>query len=154
MSVNGTVMAICISPNRGGPMKLVDLVEAIVGAGLSGDRYCIGEGSFNKGNVGKRQVTLMNAIFFKGTEFNYTDSRRNLFVEGTELMYLIGKEFTIGEVRMRGLKYCDPCDRPSKLSGKPGFKENFHDRGGLVAEILTGGIIKMGDLLIPPDKGY
>jgi MOSC domain-containing protein YiiM len=55
---------------------------------------------------------------------------------------------------MRGVKYCDPCDRPSKLSGKGNFRDAFHDRGGLVAEILEGGTIKIGDAVVPPAKGY
>jgi hypothetical protein len=55
----------------------------------------------------------------------------------------------------RGVKYCDPCTRPSKLSGKTkSFKERFFDRGGLIAEIIEGGVITVGDQLIPPPKGY
>jgi hypothetical protein len=152
---NGIVVAICISPIAGEPIQLVEEVEAIAGAGLRGDRYCTGEGSFNKGARGKRQVTLINEIFFKGSSFEYVDSRRNIVTRGVELMWLIGREFTIGEAYMRGLKYCDPCLRPSKLSGKKdSFQRVFFDRGGLVAEILEGGIIKVGDLIIPPPKGY
>jgi MOSC domain-containing protein YiiM len=53
------------------------------------------------------------------------------------------------------VKYCDPCNKPGKLVGKEkSFKEAFFDRGGLVAEILTSGVIKIGDSLIPPPKGY
>jgi MOSC domain-containing protein YiiM len=52
------------------------------------------------------------------------------------------------------LKYCDPCLRPSKLSGnKAVFKDAFHDRGGLIAEILSGGLIKIGSPVVPP-KGH
>jgi MOSC domain-containing protein YiiM len=130
-------------------------VEAIVGQGLKGDRYSTGEGSFNKGKQGKRQVTLMNSIFFAESGFEFKDSRRNLFVEGVELMWLIGREFQIGTARFRGVKYCDPCTRPSKLAGKStSFKEAFFDRGGLLAEVLEDGIIKVGDPLILPPKEY
>jgi MOSC domain-containing protein YiiM len=69
-------------------------------------------------------------------------------------MALVGKEFMIGGVRMRGVKYCDPCDRPDKLSKKIGFRERFSDRGGLIAEIINDGIIRLGDLVVPPPKGY
>ncbi|MBI2640204.1 MAG: hypothetical protein HYW90_04955 [Candidatus Sungbacteria bacterium] len=130
-------------------------VEAIAGQGLKGDRYATGEGSFNKGKQGNRQVTLMNAIFFDGSGFEFRDSRRNIFVQGVELMWLIGREFQIGTARFRGLKYCDPCTRPSKLSGKQkSFKETFFDRGGLIAEVIEGGIIKTGDPVIPPPNSY
>ncbi len=151
---NGKVVAICISPVAGGPMQLVNEVRAFEGMGLQGDRYCTGQGSFNKGNQGRRQVTFINGIFFKDTGFEYVDSRRNIVVEGVELIWLIGKYFSIDDAKFLGVKYCDPCDRPSKLSGKPGFKEAFYDRGGLVAEVFCTGLIRVGDEVIPPSKGY
>lgn len=151
---SGSVVAICICPKAGAPMRRVESVRAVAGQGLEGDRYIGGSGSWNKGKPGKRQVTLMNATFFPGTGFCFEDSRRNLFVEGVELMPFIGKEFQVGGVRMRGVKYCDPCTRPDKLSGKDGFREAFQYRGGLIAEILDDGEIEVGDDVIPPPKGY
>jgi len=154
-AMNGIIKAICIAEVAGAPMREVQMVEAVAGVGLAGDRYAKAEGSFNRGRLGKNQVTLMNTIFFEGTEFAFTDSRRNLFVEGTELMWLIGRDFQIGTARFRGVKYCDPCQRPSKLSGKTrSFKEAFLDRGGLRADVLESGTIRVGDVLIPPPKGY
>jgi MOSC domain-containing protein YiiM len=70
-----------------------------------------------------------------------------------ELMYLIGKEFQVGGARMRGVKYCDHCLRPSNLIGKGDFKKTFHDRGGLIAEIIESGSIITDDLVILPSKG-
>ncbi len=69
---------------------------ADAGLGLRGDRYSTGNGSFNKDKPGSRQVTIMNSIFFEGSGFEFKDSRRNLFVEGVELMWLIGRDFQIG----------------------------------------------------------
>ncbi len=153
--MNGIVKAIYICPIAGEPMHEVKEVEAIAGQGLKGDRYSTGEGSFNKGKQGIRQVTLMNTIFFDGSGFGFQNSRRNIFIEDVELMWLIGREFQIGTAKFRGVKYCDPCNRPSKLSGKTkSFKETFFDRGGLIAEIIEGGLIRVGDLVIPPSKGY
>lgn len=152
---NGTVKAICIGAVAGGPMQAVQSAEAIAGQGLSGDRYSRGEGSFNKGRQGKRQVTLINGCFFPDRGFEYVDTRRNIVTLAVELMDLIGKEFRVGEALLRGIKYCDPCLRPSKLSGKTAaFKDVFHDRGGLVAEVLEGGLIKVDDLVVPPKKDY
>ena len=151
----GVVSLICISPTAGGLMGRVTEVEAIAGSGLKGDRYATAEGSWNKGSFGKGQVTLMNTIFFEMSGFSFEESRRNIFVQGVELMWLIGREFRIGDAQMRGVKYCDPCNRPSKLARKEhSFQEAFFDRGGLVAEVLESGIIKIGSLLVPPEKGY
>jgi MOSC domain-containing protein YiiM len=151
----GTIVSICISPVPSDPMQRVPEVLAIAGAGLAGDRYAAGAGSFNKKRgLGARQVTLIHDLFVRGAGFNNIDTRRNIIVDGRiELMELIGKEFGIGEAVFRGVQYCDPCERLSKLCGKAGFREALQDRGGLVAAIITSGIIKIGSQVIPPLKG-
>jgi len=152
---NGIVTAIFIAPTAGAPMLEVEGVKALRGLGLEGDRYATQVGSFNKGRPGKRQVTLIRAEFIKMSSFKSEETRRNIVISGTPLMELIGKEFRIGEAVFRGVKYCDPCKRPSKLAGTAAnFAEEFSDRGGLVAEIIVEGLICKGDHLIPPPKGY
>jgi len=156
------VVAIFISPIAGGPMQPVEEVEALAGKGLKGDRYARGEGSFNQGALGTRQVTFINAVFFEGSGFEYVDSRRNIVTKNVELMWLIGRgEFAIGNdgARFKAVKYCDPCTRPNKLGGEKLagarlFKDAFHDRGGLIAQVIHGGIIRAGDKIILPPKGY
>ncbi len=77
-------------------------------------------------------------------------TRREDSVDSQEVLrpMIIGREFLIGKARFRGQNYCDPCLRPSRLSGKKEkFLEAFSDRGGLVAEIIEGGMIKRGDLI-------
>jgi hypothetical protein len=149
------VTAICICPVAGKIMQEVEAVEAIAGFGLKGDRYASGGGSFNKGKPGERQVTLINDLFIDGSGFEYVDTRRNISVRGTELMYLIGREFDIDEARMRGIKYCDPCERPNTIAGNSkSFKATFFDRGGLIADVVKSGWIRRGSLVVPPKKGY
>ena len=156
--INGSVVAIFISPVAGGKMQEVEEVEGIAAAGLTGDRYATGEGSFNRNQQGRRQVTLINSIFFNDSGFEYSESRRNIVTQGVELMWLIGREFQIGKARFRGERYCDPCLRPTRLSGKKEkFLEAFLDRAGLVPEIIESGMIKKGDPIIIkplPHKAY
>ena len=155
MEHSGRVISICIGSEAGAPMREAEEVNALAGMGLEGDRYCRGEGSFNKDNQGKRQVTLINGLFLVDSGFTATDTRRNIVTLNVELMYLIGKEFQIGDAVFYGVKYCDPCMKPSKLSGKKhSFKQAFHDRGGLIAEVRKSGIIRVGSPVIPPPKGY
>jgi hypothetical protein len=154
---DGLVCGIYVAPTAGAPMEERQEVFAEAGNGLVGDRYMDGKGSWNKGRQGKRQVTLMNALFFPGSGFDFGDSRRNLFIDGAklELMWLIGQDFTVGGARLRGVKYCDPCERPSKLAGtRRSFQRAFLDRGCLIAEVLESGIIRLGSALVPPPKGY
>lgn len=153
--MNGTVVAICIAGVANRPMREVPEVEAIAGQGLKGDRYATGEGSFNRNKRGDRQVTLMNAKFFPGSGFTFAESRRNIFTRDVELMRLIGREFQIGKVLFRGVEYCEPCRKPSRLAGiEHQFSEVFFDRGGLIAEVVRGGIIQVGAVVVPPPKGY
>ncbi len=165
--MNGSVVALYISPNPGEPMQAMQEVEALAGKGLKGDRYAAGKGSFTAKVKGlwqrfmrwlrgtNRQVTLIASEAFEGTGFEFYESRRNIIVKDVELMWLIGREFKIGTATFRGIKYCDPCNRPNGLCGKPqSFKKAFLDRGGLIAEIVQPGIIKVGDAVIPPPKGY
>ncbi len=155
MPRSGVVVAICISPTAGAPMQYVNEIQAIAGTGLAGDRYSRGEGSFNKNALGRRQVTLINAHFVEESEFTYCETRRNIVVRGIELMDQIGYEFRIDGVRFRGVKYCDPCMKPSKLRNKSiSFRDVFHDRGGIIAEILEGGLIGVGSRVIPRHKDY
>ncbi len=156
MSVReGSVLAICVATGAGRPMISVNEVKAIAGAGLEGDRYCVGKGSFNKGEVGRRQVTFMNGSFIGGSGYIFGQTRRNICVGDVELMRCIGHEFYVGTVLFRGTKYCEPCSRPGTLLRLPvAFDEAFHDTGGLVAEVLTTGIIRVFDKVYPPSRSY
>jgi MOSC domain-containing protein YiiM len=75
-------------------------------------------------------------------------SRRNLLTRGVPLNHLIGREFTVGEVVLRGIRLCEPCDHLEGLTVK-GIKDGLHHRGGLRAEILHGGTLQPGDAIRP-----
>jgi len=152
---DGKVLGIFICPKAGEPMVEVSEVEAFERAGLAGDRYATGAGSGNKGAQGKRQVTLINGLFIPNSGFTFAETRRNIVTMGVELNYFIGRgEFKIGGVRMRAVKYCDSCERPNTLSGnKRSFRDTFFDRGGIIAEVVEGGIIRVGDTIVPPPRG-
>lgn len=147
--MSGTLNHIFICSAAGEPMQEVESAEAIKGVGLKGDRYASGEGSWNRGKPGERQVTLINSLFFPESGFEVAEARRNLVVTGVELMGLIGMEFQFGTARFRGVKYCPPCARPSALvNKKQNFKDVFSDRGGLIAEVIKSGVIRKGDTFI------
>ncbi len=148
----GEVLAIYICADKGEPMQQLDEVKAIANKGLEGDRYETGKGAYSQSKrVTVRQVSLIeleaivgaNADF--GTDFTVEDTRRNILTKNVDLNELVGVEFIVGGVAMLGIELCTPCDRPSKLSGKPGFNEAFTNRGGLRAQILEDGVITVGD---------
>ena len=142
----GKVLAIYVCPAAGDPMESKNEVKAVIGGGLLGDRYCAGIGSWNKSKPGHRQVTLINNRFVANSSFEPEKTRRNILTEGIELMMLIGRYFEIGTAFLKGVKYCDPCGRPGKLvQSDTNFSEEFADAGGLIAEVIESGIIKVDD---------
>ena len=154
--MTGRVVGLYIAANAGGNMQAVLEVKAIQHQGLEGDRYAGERGAFSKsGRKVKRQVTLIEIEAIErvaknsSNPFEAKDTRRNIVVSNFPLNRLVGKQFTVGDVYMRGVELCDPCDRPDALSGKKGFAELFKNCGGLRAEILSTEIIKIGDMVEP-----
>jgi MOSC domain-containing protein YiiM len=156
----GKVVAIFICPEKGKPMQAVQEVRAIAGVGLEGDRYATGKGTYsglpNRSDKSKsnRQVTLISESLFDEANmlldvpYTLIETRRNIVINGDiDVVSLVGKEFSVGPVRIRGFEDCTPCKIPEKMSGKPGFERAFKNAGGLRAEILTDGLIRIGDEL-------
>ena len=79
--------------------------------------------------------------------FGVHETRRNIITEHVDVYALLGREFRIGDVRMRGTEPTKPCHRPSALVQKTGFAEAFANRGGVRAEVLSDGIISVGDVI-------
>src|SRR3989344_3545918 len=149
--MNGRVIHIFISSNEGKPMQELQKVRAVEQLGLEGDRYAGERGAWSKSKRKViRQVSLIEqeAIDRANTNleipFLSKETRRNIVVIKFPLNGLIGKEFMVGGVRMRGVELCDPCQRPSRLVGKRGFEESFTGHGGLRAEIFNTGLIYVG----------
>jgi MOSC domain-containing protein YiiM len=79
-----------------------------------------------------------------------SEVRRNIVIEDMSsdaLNQLIGKEFSLGFIRLRATELCTPCERPAKLSEKLNFLSAFKNRGGIRAQILDAGDITVGDQL-------
>ena len=72
-------------------------------------------------------------------------TRRNVVTRDVALNHLVGREFTVGEVRLRGVRLCEPCEHMEKLSGVAGIRKAMLHRGGLRADIVRGGTISVGD---------
>jgi MOSC domain-containing protein YiiM len=72
------------------------------------------------------------------------DTRRNILTEGVALNHLVGQEFSVGGARLRGIALCEPCSHLDEVVGRR-ISPAFVHRGGLRAEILDGGPIRVGD---------
>jgi MOSC domain-containing protein YiiM len=146
----GKVVSIFVANKAGVPMEQRDVVKATPGRGIEGDRYFEGTGAWSKHPGEGREVTLVEteAIEALAREKNIAltpaDTRRNLVTRGVPLNHLVGREFQVGEVRLMGIRLCEPCQYLEEMTTK-GVLTGLMHRGGLRANVLTGGNIRVGD---------
>lgn len=148
----GKLEAIFIAAEASGKMQFCTQARAVPGFGLEGDRYFAKAGTFSaKGGQG-RELTLIEAEAIEAlkTEMQMElppgGTRRNLVTRGVPLNHLVGKEFRVGAVRLRGVKLCEPCKHLEELT-QPGVMAGLIHRGGLRAEILSEGLLQVGDII-------
>jgi MOSC domain-containing protein YiiM len=152
--MSGSVEAIYVAAATGEPMQERTAARAVPGRGLEGDRYFSGGGAFSDQAAPGREVTELTLIEDEviehlrhdlGLEVSAPDTRRNIVTRSVSLNELVGREFSIGNVRLRGAGLCEPC---VSLVNSP---ENRHllrglvHKGGLRAQILSEGVIGVGD---------
>jgi MOSC domain-containing protein YiiM len=147
----GKVESIYIATAAKAAMQSVSHASAIPGVGLDGDRYAAKQGTFFK-PLPDREITLIEAEAIEafareyGAEMAPGDARRNVVTRGVPLNHLVEREFQVGEVRIRGIRLCEPCSHLEAMTGHPAIKGLRH-RGGLRAQILSRGTIRVGDVV-------
>jgi len=148
-----SVVHIFIAQAAGEPVVECNQVHAVAGRGLEGDRYFKQSGTSPETNVGDVTLIQIEAIEAlkreHGIDVNPGDVRRNIITRGVSLNALVGREFQVGEVTLRGTELCEPCSSLAKAIGQPAVLKALLHRGGLRAQILTDGIIHVGDAIHP-----
>lgn len=144
----GTVEQILLAGPKGTPRNAVERTTAVAGMGLEGDRYF---GQKPGRYAADRQVTLIEAeaveaVRAAGVPFTAADARRNVVTRGVRLNDLLGRTFRVGGAVLRGVELCHPCGHLAKLTYR-GVTRDLKMRGGLRAEVLRGGDIRVGDAL-------
>ena len=142
----GVVEALVLAPAAEAPVVQVDEAMAVPDRGLEGDRYAAGAGTFASGRPGSA-LTLVDAAVLDALGRDI-DHRRNVVVRGTDLNALVGREFTLGEVHCRGRRLCEPCAHLDRLNDGGVLRPLVH-RGGLRADIVSAGRVRIGDRLTP-----
>ena len=124
-------------------------VRVMAGAGIEGDRY------FDRHDEPGQNITLIEAEVVErfnadhGTQHDPAVTGRNLVTRGVRLNDLLGKEFTVGSVRLRGVELCEPClgfgeALASAELAPPQVVRHFVNKGGLRADVLSSGEIAVG----------
>jgi MOSC domain-containing protein YiiM len=145
----GILESIHIADAAKAPMQSIAAIEAVPGVGLIGDRYALKQGTFYKPEP-DFELTLIEAEAIEALMRDYevelapAEARRNLVTRGVPLNHLVGHEFQIGDVRIRGIRLCEPCSHLQAVTGRFVIKGLRH-RGGLRAQILSAGTLRAGD---------
>ena len=149
---NGSILSIHIAPSDGAPTTPVEDVRVVPGHGIQGDRKFMMDGNQDPDYAPGHEITLieMEAIEALRREENIDlapgEARRNLVTRGVALNHLVDREFQVGEVRLKGIRLCEPCNHLASLT-QPRVLPGLIHRGGLRAQILNAGIIRVGDTL-------
>jgi MOSC domain-containing protein YiiM len=139
--MSGSVEAIHIAAVESELPHAVDEVE-VTADGVVGDRYSQA-----------RDLTLIEAEALEGLrddtgiELSHEASRRNVLTRGIDLNALVGRRFRVGEAECVGRRLCEPCAHLQRLTHARILRDLVH-RGGLRADILGGGAIRVGDPVI------
>lgn len=128
-------------------------IRAIPGRGLEGDRYFAGTGTFSPHpQKPDFEITLIQQEHLEafasasGIPFTSRDARRNLVTTGIDLNTLVGHDFQVGSVKLRGIRLCEPCNYLAKQTHPEVLRGLVH-KGGLRAQIISAGEINIGDKL-------
>ena len=133
-------------------MESVESVHAIAGRGLEGDRYFLGSGTYSRKKSADREVTLIETEAIEAIErdhglpFEPGESRRNVATRDVALNHLVGRSFRVGQTTLQGIRLCEPCSYLEKATGK-GVIAGLKHRGGLRAQIIADGEIRVGDAI-------
>ena len=145
----GRVEGIYVTSVHGELPSPVQSVRALAARGLEGNRYFFDDGDAPPG----RAVTLIAAEAVEALERKHGISlepaatRRNVVTRGIDVNALVGKRFRIGDVECEGVELCEPCAHLQSMT-KPGVIKGLTHRGGLNADILSDGEIKVGDAVV------
>lgn len=149
---SGEVVSIHIAPAGSAPMTAVTQARATPGKGLEGDRYAAQTGTFSNRPGPDRHVTLIEIEAVEALKRDYQielepgNARRNIVTRGVPLNHLVGCDFRVGKVKLRGIRLAEPCSHLEALTCQ-GVQRGLVHRGGLRAQILAGGLIRVGDTI-------
>ena len=153
----GTVEAIVIAPEAEVAMHQVDRAVARAGRGLEGDRYFDERGTFSNVHGRGYDLTLIEAealdtLDLASGRLTPEQARRNIVTRGIGLNALVGERFKVGDVECFAQRLCEPCAHLERLTaamGRPGTLRALIHKGGLRADVLNDGEIRVGDEIAP-----
>jgi MOSC domain-containing protein YiiM len=130
----------------------VPQIECVAGRGIRGDRY------FDFKDDYKGQITFFSLEVFEKIcmtlrleNCSPALARRNVITRGADLNAMIGQEFEMQGVLLRGTEECRPCHWMDHALA-PGAHELLKGHGGLRAKILTDGELRSSTMNSHPER--
>ncbi len=129
----------------GGDLQSKPRINLIADSGIEGDRFCRlrpdynGHVTFFSQEVWDEVSKELELPSMVGPEL----TRRNIILSGVDLKALYGASFVIQDIQFSGTVHCAPCPAMNRAIG-PGATVALRSRGGLRAQVKTGGVLSLG----------
>jgi MOSC domain-containing protein YiiM len=144
--MNGTVVAVCLSGQKGERKRPADSVRLRENHGIVGDAHA-GEGERQVSLLAEESIRKMRA---SGVAAGPGDFAENITTRGMELASLpIGTRLAVGEAVLRVTKIGKECHSRCAIYLAAG--DCVMPREGIFAVVLRGGVIRAGDRIAAGD---
>ena len=154
----GHVVSLHLHPaESGAPLQSVEVFEVVEGKGVAGDTRYFSRMSRDTGQPSRRQVTLIEGeqIAEHATALGLPAIapgavRSNIETADINLIALLGREIEIGDAVLRLYAPRDPCAKMDAIC--QGLRARMMDRRqGVLAEVVRGGRVRVGDAILMRD---
>lgn len=140
---------IFIRPPEAGQALEQQRVQIVAGAGIRGDRY------FDAHDEPGQNISFVEAEEIEAFALGHqrhlplSATGRNVVTRGVRLNELVGKTFTVGGLRFRGVELCEPCLGLAETLATPDLPpadvvRQWVHRAGLRADALSSGELAVG----------
>ena len=135
--LQGSIVNLHLARIKETPSDPVQEAMAISGKGLEGDRSCL------ERNI--RQVLLMDKETLDELDLKPGQIKENITTSGLDLSQTkAGQVVFIGDqVTMELVGDCEPCRKMDAI--RPGLQSVLNGQRGMLAVVISGGAIKVGD---------
>jgi MOSC domain-containing protein YiiM len=132
------IVGIWRCPARREPMEPLESVRVIEAHGLDGCKHARRDG--------KRQVLFVAAEDLDAVGVEPGRVRENFTVRGADVMsWPVGHRVSAGEAEFEITMVCEPCEMLEDI--RPGLRAEIDGRRGMLARVVRGGVVSVGDAL-------
>jgi MOSC domain-containing protein YiiM len=135
----GSILSLQICPGHRKPMAPAESAALVANLGFTGDTHAVADGS--------RQVLLIEKETLDALKLSPGEVKENITTTGIQLMALAPKtRLRLGpDAVLEITKSCAPCYRMDEI--RPGLSKEIGGRRGMLAKVVTGGIVRKGDAI-------